>query len=113
SEEEEARREEGIQEALKKATDVPFQIAGKCLEMARLSLTSAEIGNVAAVSDAGVAALLAEAAAQSAALNVKINVNSIKDEDFNESKWSRTREILRETAELRERVVKLTYERLG
>jgi formiminotetrahydrofolate cyclodeaminase len=31
------------------------------------------------VSDAGVAAILADASVQSAALNVKINVNSIKD----------------------------------
>ena len=66
-----------------------------------------------AVSDAGVAVLLAEAAAQSAALNVKINVNSIEDRDFGEEKWSRMNEIFKETAELRERVLKLTYEKLG
>jgi glutamate formiminotransferase/formiminotetrahydrofolate cyclodeaminase len=113
TEEEKAVRAERIQEALKKATEVPFEIAEKCLEVARLSETSAEIGNVGAVSDAGVAVLLAEAAAQSAALNVKINVNSIEDQDFSEEKWSRITEIFKETAELRERVVKLTYEKLG
>jgi glutamate formiminotransferase/formiminotetrahydrofolate cyclodeaminase len=113
TEEEKAVRAERIQEALKKATEVPFEIAEKCLEVARLSETSAEIGNVGAVSDAGVAVLLAEAAAQSAALNVKININSIEDQDFAEEKWSRMEEIFKETAELRERVVKLTYEKLG
>ena len=113
TEEEKAVRKERIQEVLKKATEVPFEIAEKCLEVARLSETSAEIGNVGAVSDAGVAVLLAEAAAQSAALNVKININSIEDRDFGEEKWSRINEIFKETAELRERVVKITYEKLG
>ena len=113
TEEEKSERSARIQEALKVATEVPFEIGEKCLEVARLSETSAEIGNVGAVSDAGVAVLLAEAAAQSAALNVKINVNSIEDEDFSRSRWDRIQEILKETAVLRERVVQVTYEKLG
>ncbi len=111
-EEKEARRAR-VQEALKAATEVPFRITEKCLEVARLSLTAAEIGNVGAVSDAGVAALLAEAAAQSGALNVKINVNSIEDAAFCEEKWRRVQEILEEAGRLREKVVRLTYEKLG
>lgn len=113
SEEEKVERAARIQDALKLATEVPFEIAEKCLEVARLSETSAVIGNVGAVSDAGVAVLLAEAAAQSAALNVKINVNSIEDREFSDSRWDRIGEILDETAVLRERVVKMTYEKLG
>jgi formiminotetrahydrofolate cyclodeaminase len=113
TEEEKAERTSRIQEALKLATEVPFEIGEKCLEVARLSETSAVIGNVGAVSDAGVAVLLAEAAAQSAALNVKINVNSIEDREFSEGKWARIQEILEETAVLRERVVHMTYEKLG
>jgi formiminotetrahydrofolate cyclodeaminase len=112
SDEEKAKRKAAIQNALKVATEVPFEIAEACLEVARLSETSAEIGNVAAVSDAGVAALLADAAAQSAALNVKINIKSIEDSDFAGGKWDRIQEILAETAELRDRVVKVTYEKL-
>jgi len=110
---EKAERTAKIQDALKKATEVPFEIAEKCLEAARLSETAADIGNVGAVSDAGVAVLFAEAAAQGAALNVKINVNSIEDKNFSESKWARIQEILEETASLREKVVKVTYEKLG
>jgi formiminotetrahydrofolate cyclodeaminase len=113
TEEEKAERAARIQDALKIATEVPFEIAEKCLEVARVSETSAEIGNVGAVSDAGVAVLLAEAAAQSAALNVKINVNSIEDEEFSRGRWARVQEILEETAVLRERVVHVTYEKLG
>jgi len=113
TEEEKAERTSRIQDALKLATEVPFEIGEKCLEVAQLSETSAVIGNVGAVSDAGVAVLLAEAAAQSAALNVKINVNSIEDREFSQGKWSRIQEILEETAELRKRVVEMTYDKLG
>jgi methenyltetrahydrofolate cyclohydrolase len=113
TEEEKVTRKARIQDALKLATEVPFEIAEKSLEVARLAETSAEIGNVGAVSDAGVAVLLAEAAAQSAALNVKINVNSIEDVAYTQSKWDRICEILEEAADLRERVVQVTYEKLG
>jgi glutamate formiminotransferase/formiminotetrahydrofolate cyclodeaminase len=111
--EEKAARKARIQDALLAATEVPFQIAEKCMEVARLSQVAAEIGNVGAVSDAGVAVLLAESGAQSAALNVKINLGSIEDEEFCRGKWGRIQEILRETGELRERVMQLTYEKLG
>jgi formiminotetrahydrofolate cyclodeaminase len=60
-----------------------------------------------------VAALLAEAAAQSAALNVKINIGWIDDAEFNRVSWERVQAILDETARLREHVVAMTYEKLG
>ena len=113
TDEEKTARTAKMQEALKIACQVPFEIGLKSLEVAKLAERAAEIGNVGAVSDAGVAVLLAEAAAQSAALNVKINVNSIQDTGFTGSRWTRIGEILKETAELRERVVQLTYEKLG
>lgn len=113
SEEEKAARAEAVQVALKEATMVPFQIAAQCLEVARLSEIACDIGNVNAVSDAGVSVLLAEAAAQSAALNVRINVASIEDQGFAEEKWSRIQDILAEARELRERVVENTYQKLG
>ena len=113
TEEEKAERERRVQDALKLAAEVPFEICEKCLQVARISETSAHIGNVGAVSDAGVAVLLAEAAAQSAALNVKINVNSIADKEYGQARWQRVGEVLEEAAELRERVMRITYEKLG
>lgn len=113
SEEGKAKRNEAVQSALREATAVPFAIAEKCLEVAKLSEVAAEIGNVNAVSDAGVAALLAEAGAQCAALNVKINLNSIDDKDFVQEKWEAIKDILSRSEELREKVVKVTYEKLG
>jgi methenyltetrahydrofolate cyclohydrolase len=113
TEEQKAERDRQMQVALKDAADVPLAIAEQSLRVAQLSETAAEIGNVNAVSDAGVAVLLADAAAQSAALNVKINVGWITDEEYNRVSWGRVESILAETGDLRERVMKLTYEKLA
>lgn len=110
---EKAARTAKMQDALKTACQVPFEIGLKSLDVAKLSKRAAEIGNVAAVSDAGVAALLAQACAQSAALNVKINVNSIKDEAYNKDTWSRMQDVLREVAALEKTVMEMTYQKMG
>ena len=110
---EKAARTAKMQEALKLACQVPFEIGLKSLEVARLAGRAAEIGNVAAVSDAGVAVLLAQACAQSAALNVKINVNSIKDEAYNKQTWSKMQDVLKQVAALEKSVMETTYKKMG
>jgi formiminotetrahydrofolate cyclodeaminase len=81
--------------------------------VAKLAKTAAEIGNTGAVSDAGVAVLLANCCAQSAALNVKINVNSIKDVEYNKVTWTRMQEILTQTEALQKTVMAITYQKMG
>ena len=110
---EKAARTAKMQEALKKACQVPFEIGVKSLDVAKLALRAAEIGNVGAVSDAGVAVLLAQACAQSAALNVKINVNSIKDDAYNKETWSRMQDVLKQVADLEQTVMEMTYRKMG
>ncbi len=110
---EKAARAEKMQEALKKACQVPFEIGLKSLEVAQLARRAADIGNVLAVSDAGVAVLLAQACAQSAALNVKINVNSIKDDAFNKDTWTRMQDVLKQVASLEKAVMETTYKKMG
>jgi len=82
TEEEKAERTKAMQAALKVATDVPLRIAEAAIKVMDLCMPSAEKGNKWAVSDAGVAVLMAEAALRSAALNVLINLGTIKDQDF-------------------------------
>jgi glutamate formiminotransferase / formiminotetrahydrofolate cyclodeaminase len=74
-----AARENAIADALIGASEVPLETARACAEVADLALVAAERGNTNAVSDAGVAALLAEAACRGAAYNVQINVASLPD----------------------------------
>ncbi|CAN5767622.1 hypothetical protein BH11GEM2_BH11GEM2_40340 [soil metagenome] len=68
-----------IDEALLHAADVPLETARACADVAELALLVAEKGNVNAASDAGVAALLAEAGCVGASYNVRINVASLSD----------------------------------
>ncbi len=113
TEEQKAERDRRMQESLKEAANVPLAIGEQSLRVAKLSLTAAQIGNVNAVSDAGVAVLLADAAAESAALNVKINVGYISDQEYNQVSWARMQAIMDEVWQLRQKVLRLTYEKLG
>ena len=74
-----AARDAAIQAALMKAAAVPLETARACVAVAKLAAACAQKGNTNAVSDAGVAALLAEAACRGAAYNVRINVSSMSD----------------------------------
>ena len=73
------KRSRAIDDALVKAAEVPLETARACAEVVELAETVAMKGNTNAVSDAGVAALLAEAACRGAAYNVRINVTAMTD----------------------------------
>jgi len=82
TEEQNAARAQAMDRALKAATNVPMQVAEACVAVMDLCRPAAEKGNINAVSDVGVAVLIAEAGLRSAALNVLINLAWIKDETF-------------------------------
>jgi formiminotetrahydrofolate cyclodeaminase len=58
---------------------VPLQTARLCADVVRLAEDAAPILNGAVISDVLVGAILAQAALESAALNVEINVGSMTD----------------------------------
>lgn len=90
-------RADAIQEATKKAILVPLETLEIALEAAELAAKIAKIGNTNALSDAGVAAITANAAAKSAYLNVKINMGSIEDETFKFDILTKSDELLEKT----------------
>jgi len=104
TEEQKQARSAAIQEALKGATAVPMQLAEACVEILQLCPESADKGNVMAVSDVGVGALMAEAALHAAALNVWINLGSIKDEAFVEREGKRLDNLLQGKSNLKEAI---------
>lgn len=95
TDEEKAVRSEEIQASLKEATDVPLNCARACAEAIELCRDAAEKGNLNVISDAGVAVVAADAAMKSAALNVYINVGSIKDKAFAEERSTELEKILK------------------
>jgi len=77
--EQETMRKAAITAALIGASEVPLETARACATVAELAEMAATKGNVNARADAGVAALMAEAACRGAAFNVKVNVDSLDD----------------------------------
>ncbi len=74
------RRPATITSALRAAIAVPQRVAEKGVELLEHICVLAPIGSKQSVSDAGVAAHLAEAAVKSAILNVRINLAYMHDE---------------------------------
>ncbi|MBC7258885.1 MAG: cyclodeaminase/cyclohydrolase family protein [Chloroflexi bacterium] len=112
TEEQKAARTAAIQDILRDATRVPMQIAEACVQVLQLCKPIAEKGNVGAVSDAGVAALLAEAALRSAALNVLINLAAIKDAEFVARERAALESLLAGKAEMKEEIYDLVVSKL-
>jgi methenyltetrahydrofolate cyclohydrolase len=77
-----ALRAAAIQETTKEAVLVPFEVMSHVIDAFALAKVVAEKGNANATSDAGVSAFMLYAAAEGAALNVRINLNVITDTDF-------------------------------
>jgi formiminotetrahydrofolate cyclodeaminase len=82
SEEEKSRRAAAVQEGLRAATETPLECARACAEVIELSRRAGLCGYSGVISDAGVAALTANAGLRSAALNVYINLPTLKDRAF-------------------------------
>lgn len=82
TDEEKSLRREAMQSALKNATLVPFEMMRLCIEAIELMSSGLGKVNTSALSDFGVAALCLKTALMGGWLNVKINLSSIKDEEF-------------------------------
>ncbi|MGE5176257.1 MAG: glutamate formimidoyltransferase [Hyphomicrobiales bacterium] len=82
--EEVATRERAMTDAARNAAQVPLRTAEACVRALELAEAVASVGNVNAVSDAGVAAWLARAGAEGAAMNVTINLPSVPDAERGE-----------------------------
>lgn len=82
TEEEKALRKEAIQEGMKYAAQVPLEVAEETSKLLPFIEFVVEKGNKNAVTDGLVAAMMARTAIRSALYNVKINLDSIKDEAF-------------------------------
>lgn len=106
-------RSAAIQDAVKRAAEVPLQTAKISFEVLDLIIAVAERGNKNAITDAGVAALFAESAIRGALFNVKINMLSIKDEEVKQKFTNDMEEMLTQLASKREAVIKVVEAELA
>lgn len=94
-----AARTQAIHSALYGAADVPLETARACARVCELAASVAKIGNQNAISDACVAALLAEAACKGAIWNVRINVHALGQEGAAVGAGSRAAKLIDDATE--------------
>ena len=112
TDEEKEKRKSAVEEATKGAIEVPLQVMEKALEALGIIKVVAEKGNPNMISDAGVSSLMARTAAEGAYLNVRINLNSIEDQDFVTTTRQKADSLKQETLVLAGEVEKTVEERL-
>ncbi len=113
TEEEKKKRTQAIQEGYKIALEVPLRCAEECFKVLELQKVFANYGNVNAITDVGVGALLAATGLEGALLNVKINLLSIKDEEFRNKMEEKIDNLLKRGTALKEELLETVYQRLG
>jgi glutamate formiminotransferase/formiminotetrahydrofolate cyclodeaminase len=101
--EEKEIRSSAIQEATRKAIEIPLEVMKLSLESLSLIKSMANTGNPNSVSDAGVGALCARSAVMGAFLNVKINCTSYEDSNF-------VNQIIGEGQQIEDAAIKLEQE---
>ena len=101
----EEARAEAIERATIHAGEVPLNVARLSRDVASLAAKMASFGNVNAVTDAAAGGIMARAAVQAAALNVKINASGVKDQTLVEQWLKELAEIEAEVSETAESIV--------
>jgi formiminotetrahydrofolate cyclodeaminase len=108
-----ALRSEAIQSTTMEAALVPLEVMHHCLDGLALARIVAQKGNANSTSDAGVSALMLVAAAESAALNVRINLNSIKDADFTTWRAGEVRSLVKSAKAAAEEIASIVDAKIG
>jgi glutamate formiminotransferase/formiminotetrahydrofolate cyclodeaminase len=111
--EQQAARDVAVEAATRAAAEVPRQTARLSLDALDLASRVAVIGHNEAISDAGVAALLARAAVEGAGLNVLINVRSMHDEEFKRTCRAETGQLIDRARSICDEVVTRVHAQLS
>jgi formiminotetrahydrofolate cyclodeaminase len=82
TEDQQRARNDALQAALRRSTEVPLAVAEHCAGLLEIAAEAAELGNRFLISDAAVGAELAAAARAAAELNVRLNLGGLEDESF-------------------------------
>jgi glutamate formiminotransferase/formiminotetrahydrofolate cyclodeaminase len=82
TEDQKEKRSKEIQKGYNVAASVPLETAKTCEKILDLAMIIVKKGNQSSITDSAISALMAKAGIEAAILNVKINLGSIKDEEF-------------------------------
>jgi len=105
-------RSDKIKEGYQGALEIPLNVAEEAYKVYEYVKIAAKLGNKNVISDSGVSALLLQASIESAVLNVKINLASIKDENYKEKIKARCVELVKQGRINRDEILALVNESL-
>lgn len=111
--EQRAAREAALQQALIEAMQPPLRMMDLAVEVVVLAGEIATVGNPTVASDAGCAAVLGDAAARAAALNVMANLVPLKDCPQKTEAAERIRKMRGRITALRLQALTRVFERMG
>ena len=101
-----------IEAALRRAAEVPLQVAEHSVRLLELLVQQAPLGVRPCMSDVGVAAILGQAALEAALLNVEINLAAMKDHETVDQMASRKADILARSADLADQALACVQARM-
>lgn len=113
TEEEKKARSEKIQEGYKEAIAVPLGLGIRVVELYDFARTLAEKGNENAITDVAVALINIKAAVEGAFLNVDINLNSLKDEEYKRELETKKEEVHQIIEKNHGEIMKVVHEKLA
>ena len=99
-----------IKEGNQVALEIPLTVAQEAYKIYEYVKVAATLGNKNAISDAGVSALMLQASIESAILNVKINLSSVKDETYKEEIKSICEKLIKEGRLRRDEILDIVNE---
>ena len=113
SAEEKKARADAIETATKYAAEIPLKVMETSSKSYELLAEMAEKGNPASVSDVGVGALATRACVEGAALNVRINLGQLKDEEFKSALVDKVRNLSADSSAQFERINQIVESKLS
>lgn len=108
-----AIRAAAMEAATLQATRVPYHSAELSLEVMKLALVAAELGNLNAISDALSASALAAGGLKSAAANVRINIHNLEHPDAASNLITKVLYMVEESKQLEEKILAHFINRTG
>lgn len=108
NEEEKFLRSQSICRAAKRAAEIPLEIARESLQVMRLALRMAQIGNPHVITDGAVSGLLARAALRGSIYNIMVNLQLTQDEAYNMTLCQESNLLEQQAEKLEQEILALT-----
>lgn len=109
TDEQKAARRRALDEAMRGAMESPLEVMRQAARVGRIAAELVETGNRNLITDAGVSAVLAEAACSAARLNVEINLKFLKAPDLARETRAEMDDLSEAAHECRDQAVEKIY----